>query len=99
MKNTTLRLIRAAAAACIVATAIVPVLAQGRGGRGAGAPAAAVDPRDLSGYWELPPDGHDGRNIPRASLAAGVTQQKLAQIAAHDAKAYRWCANGLPVML
>jgi hypothetical protein len=56
--------------------------------------------RTLSGYWELPPDGHDGRNIPRASLAAGVTQQKLAQMAAHDAKGYRWCANlGLPNLM
>jgi hypothetical protein len=101
VKNKTLRRIRVAAAACIVATAIAPLLAQGRGGRGAAAPAPAVDPKDLSGYWELPPDGHDGRNIPAASLAAGITRPKLAQIAAHDAKGYRWCANlGLPnVML
>jgi hypothetical protein len=97
VKNKTLRRIRVAAAACIVATAIAPLLAQGRGGRGAAAPAPAVDPKDLSGYWELPPDGHDGRNIPAASLAAGITRPKLAQIAAHDAKGYRWCANlGLP---
>jgi len=100
VKNKTLRRIRVAAAACIVATALAPLLAQGRGGRGAAAPAPAVDPKDLSGYWELPPDGHDGRNIPRASLAAGVTQQKLAQMAAHDAKGYRWCANlGLPNLM
>lgn len=91
---------RIAAAACIVATATGPLFAQGRGGRGAAAPAAAVDPKDLSGYWELPPDGHDGRNIPPASLVAGVTRQKLSQIAVHDAKGYRWCANlGVPNLM
>ena len=100
MKNKILRLVHVTAAACIVTTAMAPLLAQGRGGRGAATPAPAVDPKDLSGYWELPPDGHDGRNIPAASLVAGVTAQKRAQIAAHDAKGYRWCANlGVPNLM
>ena len=100
MKKETVRRIRLAAIACIVAMAIAPLVAQGRGGRGGAAPAPAVDPKELSGYWELPPDGHDGRNIPTASLAAGVTRQKLAQIAAHDAKGYRWCSNlGVPNLM
>ena len=55
--------------ASIVATA------QGRGGRGVAAPAQAPsDPDDLSGFWELPPDGP---NVPRASLAPGITQRIL----------------------
>jgi hypothetical protein len=100
VRTETLRLTRIAAVACIVAIAGGALSAQGRGGRGAAAPAPAVDPKDLSGYWELPPDGHDGRNIPAASLAAGVTRQRLAQVAAHDAKGYRWCANlGLPNLM
>jgi hypothetical protein len=73
-------------------------MAQGRGGNAA--PPPAVDPKDLSGYWELPPDGHDGRNIPSASLAATVSKQTLADIAAHDTKGYRWCANiGMPNLM
>src|SRR3954470_6082243 len=100
VKHHVSRLIRFAVMACIVATATGTLFAQGRGGRGAAAPAAAVDPKDLSGYWELPPDGHDGRNIPAASLAPTVTRQKLAAIAAHDSKGYRWCANlGVPNLM
>jgi hypothetical protein len=86
-------------AVCIAATASLVIAAQGRGGRGA-PPAPPVDAKDLSGYWELPPDGHDGRNVPAANLAAGVTRQKLAAIAAHDAKGYRWCYNlGVPNLM
>jgi hypothetical protein len=85
--------------ACAVAVSVGALSAQGRGGR-AGAPAAPVDPKDFSGYWELPPDGHDGRNIPTAALAATVTKQKLAAVAAHDAKGYRWCYNlGVPTLM
>jgi hypothetical protein len=85
-------------AVCIAAIASVVIAAQGRGGNTA--PAPAFDPKDFSGYWELPPDGHDGRNIPAAKLAAGVTRQKLAAIAAHDAKGYRWCYNlGVPNLM
>src|SRR5436190_16962026 len=84
---------------CAAVMSVSVVSAQGRGGRGV-TPAPPVDPQDLSGYWELPPDGHDGRNIPAASLAAGVTKQKLAQVAAHDAKGYRWCYNlGVPNLM
>src|SRR5215212_4809074 len=72
---------------CVGAVAGVALSAQGRGGRG-GTPAAAVDPKDFSGYWELPPDGRDGRSIPEAVLAAGVTKARLDQVAAHDAKGY-----------
>jgi hypothetical protein len=72
---------------CLVAAMTVTPAAQGRGGQGSGpAPAAAVDPRDFSGFWELPPDGRDGRNIPAASLAEGVTRSQLDAVAAHDAK-------------
>ena len=83
----------------LLSLASAAAMAQGRGGNAT--PPPAFDPKDLSGYWELPPDGHDGRNIPSASLAATVTRQKLAEIAAHDTKGYRWCANvGVPnVML
>jgi hypothetical protein len=70
---------------CLGLIASVALSGQGRGGRG-GAPAAASDPREFSGYWELPPDGRDGRNIPAAVLAAGVTKAQLDRIAAHDAK-------------
>ena len=87
-----------AAAIALLSVASTALVAQGRGGNAA-AP-AQFDPKDLSGYWELPPDGHDGRNIPAANLAPTVTRQKLAEIATHDAKGYRWCANiGLPNLM
>ena len=89
-----------AAVACAITIAAAGVGAQGRRGGGPGPAQAAVDPRDLSGYWELPPDGRDGRNIPVATLAAGVTKQKLDEIAAHDARGYRWCSNvGVPNLM
>jgi hypothetical protein len=89
----------AGAVACAVALSVSALSAQGRGGRG-GVPTTPVDPKDFSGYWELPPDGHDGRNISPANLAPGVTKQKLAEIAAHDAKGYRWCYNlGVPNLM
>ena len=44
----------------------------GRGGRGAPAePVIPVHPRDLSGYWLLPPDPRDGRNVPDAQRKVG----------------------------
>jgi len=89
----------AVALACAAAMSVGAISAQARGG-GQAAPRASVDLKDFSGYWELPPDGHDGRNIPAASLAASVTRQKLAEIAAHDAKGYRWCYNlGVPNLM
>lgn len=71
------------------------------GGRGAAVePAIPVHPRDLSGYWMLPPDGRDGRRIPAAQLAPGVTRQKLDAVAAHDLEAVRYCRQvGLPTMM
>ena len=90
----------AAAVACGLALCVGVLAAQGRGGRGGAASPPAFEPRDFSGYWELPPDGRDGRNIPVAALAPTVTKQKLAAIAAHDAKGYRWCYNlGVPNLM
>ena len=86
------------AVVAVVSCASAAVAGQGRGGSTVSA--ARFDPKDLSGYWELPPDGHDGRNIPTATLAQTVTRQKLAEVAAHDAKGYRWCANiGVPNLM
>ena len=73
-----------AAALCAALLFVDVVSGQGRGGRGAAAAAPAFEPKDFSGYWELPPDGHDGRNIPTPSLASNVTKQKLAAVAAHE---------------
>jgi hypothetical protein len=88
----------AAVLACAAVLANAELSAQGR--RGGGAPLAPVEPRDLSGYWELPPDGRDGRNIPPAVLAPGVTKARLDEIAVHDAKGYRWCYNlGVPNLM
>ena len=102
-RNRTLRRVSlrwTGALACSLVVAATAVSAQGRGGRSGGPAAAAADPRDLSGFWELPPDGHDGRNIPAASLAEGVTRAQLDAVAAHDAKGYRWCYNlGLPHLM
>ena len=73
----------------------------GRGGRGAAAePVIPVHPRDLSGYWMLPPDPRDGRHVPDAQLVAGVTRQRLAEVASHDRDAVRYCNQlGLPAMM
>jgi hypothetical protein len=91
---------RAGAIVCFLMMAVLALAAQGRGGRAGGPPAAPVDPRDFSGFWELPPDGHDGRRIPAAELTAGVTRAQLDAVAAHDAKGYRWCSNvGVPNLM
>jgi hypothetical protein len=84
--------------ACTALANVAATAQGGRGGRGAAAPASpAVDPRDLSGFWELPPDG---RNVPRPSLATGITQRSLDRYAAHDAKSLRWCHTiGVPAMM
>jgi hypothetical protein len=57
--------------------------------------AAAVTPAaqsrtapDISGYWELP---IDGRNVPSAILAPGVTPAMLEAETRKAAKAIRWC--------
>jgi hypothetical protein len=59
--------------ACAVALSVGALSAQGRGGRGRRT-AAPVDAKDFSGYWELPPDGHDGRNIPTPRPCANGDQ-------------------------
>jgi hypothetical protein len=75
---------------------------RGGGGRGAAppAPVVPVDPHDLNGYWLLPPDPNDGRDVPAASLVPAVTRQKLAEIAAKDRDSVRYCNQlGLPAMM
>ena len=58
---------------------------------------AAAQTPDISGFWELPPDG---RRVPTATLAAGVTQAMLQEQAAKDAHAIRWCNYlGMPAMM
>ena len=55
---------------------------------------ARFDPHDLSGYWDL---GPDGRNIPPAKLVASVTLEKLQQMRDADLISWRWCRPiGLP---
>lgn len=75
----------------------------GRGGgrgRGAAEPVIPVHPRDLSGYWMLPPDGRDGRRVPTAQLVPAVTRQKLDAVAKHDLEAVRYCHQvGLPTAM
>jgi hypothetical protein len=66
----------------------------GRGGPAAGAP---FDIHDISGYWELP---FDGRSVPHADLASGVTPAVLAEQAKKDMKAIRWCNSlGMPFLM
>jgi len=97
--------IMSASAAMAQAPAPQPAQGAGRGGgrgRGTAPPMAVVpvDPHDLNGYWMLPPDPRDGREIPAASLVAGITRQKLDEIAAHDKNAVRYCNQlGLPASM
>jgi hypothetical protein len=57
---------------------------------------AAQSP-DISGFWELP---FDGRQVPTATLAPGVTPAILQERAATDAHAIRWCNYlGMPAMM
>ena len=73
------------------------------GGRGAGAPAAPVvpvDPHEIGGFWQLPPLAAEGRNVPDAVLAAGVTRAKLAAIQKKDQEAIRYCDQiGMPAAM
>jgi hypothetical protein len=74
--------------------------AGGGRGRGLPPPPPALHPRDLSGYWMLPPDPRDGRNIPNAVLMPGITPQRLTEVAARDRDAVRYCNQiGLPAMM
>ena len=59
--------------------------------------AFAQDAPDFSGFWEL---SFDGRRVPEARLAPGVTRAVLAEQARRDAHAVRWCNTlGLPFMM
>jgi hypothetical protein len=72
------------------------------GGRGAAAPAPVipVDPKELGGFWQLPPYVGEGRNVPAAVLVAGVTRARLAAIEARDREAIRYCDQmGMPAMM
>ena len=82
MKRNSARSIAIAAAALLVASA-----ATAQRGRGA-VPAAAFDPHDISGYWEL---SFDSRHVPPAALAASVTPAMRAAKRKQDEYATRWC--------
>lgn len=63
----------------------------------AAAPAAPFDPRNISGFWELP---YDGRNIPAANLQPTITPAVIAEQAAKDANSRRWCYFiGMPMAM
>lgn len=76
----------------------------GRGGRGGAAPAPApvvpVNPKELGGFWQLPPYPGEGRNVPDAVLVAGVTRARLAAVEAKDREAIRYCDQmGMPATM
>lgn len=53
--------------------------------------------RDLSGFWEL---SFDSRKVPAANLVSSVTPATLAERAAKDAHAIRWCNTlGVPFIM
>ena len=98
------------AAACAVVLSVSVLSSQGPpggqgagGGRGRGAApeaTAPVDPRDLSGYWLLPPDPRDGRYIPDAALLPSISRQRVAEVAAKDKETVRYCQQiGLPAAM
>ena len=61
------------------------------------APSEPFDPHDLSGYWEL---GPDGKSIPEAALTPGVTKAVMDKIIGNDLISYRWCRPlGLPALM
>lgn len=72
----------------LIAAGTVTATAQYGGSRMASAPAQPFDAHDISGFWELP---IDGRRVPPAQLARGVTPAVLAAQKAKDDKALRWC--------
>ncbi|MEQ1945738.1 MAG: hypothetical protein ABL995_01015 [Bryobacteraceae bacterium] len=79
----------------IFSLALVPhVLAQGPP---PATPAAAFDPHDLSGYWDL---GPDGRSVPNAVLAAGAGKATLQEMEDGDKISERWCRPlGIPAAM
>ena len=57
----------------------------------------AFNPRDISGFWELP---FDGRRVPPARLTPAMTRAVLDAQAAKDARAIRWCNFlGMPALM
>ena len=59
--------------------------------------APAVDPHDLSGFWDL---SVDSRQVPPANLASSATKAVIEQHAKADAKAVRWCnLLGMPFVM
>lgn len=96
---------RAVVVTAIGVAAVAMISAQGGGGRGAaggsgaaggrgGGMAAAFDPHDLSGYWEL---GPENKSIPAADLLPTVTKAYLDKVALEDAVSLRWCRPlGMP---
>jgi hypothetical protein len=71
----------------VAALMVAAAAATAQRGRGA-APAAAFDPHDISGYWEL---SFDSRHVPSAALAATVTSAMRAAKRKQDEYATRWC--------
>jgi hypothetical protein len=56
--------------------------------------AAPVDPHDLSGYWDL---GPDGRSVPNAALIPAITKAALEEVNDADRISMRWCRPlGMP---
>jgi hypothetical protein len=60
-------------------------------------PPDPVNTHDLSGYWEL---GPDGRSIPNASLVASITPAALKAVEDGDKISMRWCRPlGMPAQM
>ncbi len=60
-------------------------------------PGTDAGAQDISGYWEL---SFDGRKVPPAELAAGVTKQLVEQHHEADEHAIRWCnLLGMPFLM
>ena len=91
------RLAARAAAFTIIAmtmSSAVPLMAQGRGGM---APAAPVDPHDLSGFWEL---SSEWKSVPPADLLPGITRATLQKVHDADLISERWCRPiGMPALM
>lgn len=79
---------------CLVLASTLAVLALSaasarQGPYGQAAPSGpAVDPHDLSGFWDL---AMDSRQVPPAKLMPAVTKAVIEQHAKADAKSIRWC--------
>lgn len=72
------------------------LLPQGRGGGGMPA-APPYGLHDISGYWEL---GPEGRSIPPAVLVPTVTKAMLDKMANEDLISMRWCRPlGVPAVM